>query len=81
MYGKCLKISNTTPLLFVNKMLVIRAGSHKNPDQTASSGSLILDCAFCLNLFCRQFLFETLENYRTYRIMIETLANKFYKTI
>ena len=45
-YGKCSKISNTFLFLFLNKMLVIRAGIHKmhlrivngdDPDQTASS--------------------------------------------
>ena len=45
MYGKCSKILNTFPFLCSNKMLVIRAGTHKmlvriengvDPDQTAS---------------------------------------------
>ena len=45
-YGKCFKISNTFLFLISNKMLVIRAGTHKmlvrianraDPDQTASS--------------------------------------------
>ena len=44
-YGKCSKISNTSLFLFLNKLLVIRAGIHKmpvrianraDPDQTAS---------------------------------------------
>ena len=46
MYDKCSKISNTFLFLFSNKMLVIRAGTHKmlvrianreDSDQTASS--------------------------------------------
>ena len=49
MCGKCSKISNTFLFLFSNKMLVIRAGSHKmvvrianreDPDQTASSDAV-----------------------------------------
>ena len=45
-YGKCSKISNTFPLLFLNKMLVFRAGIHimlvrianrEDPGQTGSS--------------------------------------------
>ena len=46
-YGKCAKISITLLLLFSNKMLAIRIGTHKmlvrkitnreDPDQTASS--------------------------------------------
>ena len=45
-YGKCSKISNTFLFLFLNKMIVTRAGIHKllfrlanreDPDQTASS--------------------------------------------
>ena len=45
-YGKCSKISNTSLILFSNKMLIFRAGIHKllvkianreDPDQTASS--------------------------------------------
>ena len=43
--SKCSKISNTFPILFSNKMLVIKAGIHEmlvrianreDPDQTAS---------------------------------------------
>ena len=59
-------------LLFTNKMLVIRAGSHKmlvrianreDPDQTALSeavwsGSVLFVYAF----FCRQQVFEILEH-------------------
>ena len=46
LYSKCSKILNTFHFLFINKMLVIRTGSHKmpvrivnreDPDQTASS--------------------------------------------
>ena len=45
-YGKCSELSNTFQFLFTNKMLVIRAGSHKmlvritnkeDSDQTTSS--------------------------------------------
>ena len=53
-YGKGSKISNTFLSLFLNKMLVTRAGIHKmhitlanreEPVQTASSESLIWVCA------------------------------------
>ena len=64
-YGKCSK--TLFFLCFLNRMLVIRAGSHKlhvrianrtDPDQTA----------ICLNFFCNRLVFEILEHLPYYKL-------------
>ena len=69
--GKCSKISNTFLVLFLNKMLLIRAGIQKmlvtianreEPNQTASFGMGV----HCLCFFGRQLVFEILEHLRKY---------------
>ena len=63
-YGKCSKILNTFLILVSNKMLIFRAGIHKvlvriakreDPDQTASSGSVLFVLAFLAGSWCSKF--------------------------
>ena len=79
-YGKCFKILNTFIFLFSNKILIIRAGTHRmlvrianrvDPYQTASL--LIWVCAVCLGFFGRHPVFEI---FRTL-----TVITRFYLQI
>ena len=65
---KCSKILNFLLVLFLNKMLVIKAGIQnrvaniEDPDQTASSKQFDWVCSVCLGLFSRQHLFKILDH-------------------
>ena len=63
MYGKCSKISNTFLFLFLNKMLVLRAGIHKNCLSEWQTGKTVIAvCTVCLSLFGRQLVFKILNH-------------------
>ena len=60
LYGICSKIENTFLSLFLNRMLVIRAGIHKmpvrianreDPDQTASSEAVLFGSALFVSTY------------------------------